>query len=363
MTPVCSKCKYLTDQSVRFRKCARIPIFHPDMLCCNENNMVKDNVTGERYTPYCEEVNRHAECLEYYPSGLEKPVITFDEQNEIVSIYGTKPFVVTTDETEPNSKMEVQGIYDDITETYGLDISITHTCTVKAACIEDEVLSEVEELLCELPDIPVIEFDNETNTVTITSYNKVFFTTDGNDVDEFSPEYEGPFVIDHNLTVKAKSYARDELSQQVELECISIEPPVIDFDQTTSTVTITSEDKVLYSIDGTDIYDDSDEYTGPFVLDKNTVVKAACIVGSKLSEQVELECKVASEPVISYNSSTKTVTITGENTILYTTDGSDVRKKDTEYTAPFKITQTTTVKARTFVNDVLSSQASLECVV
>jgi hypothetical protein len=190
--------------------------------------------------------------------------------------------------------MEAQGIYDDTTETYRLDITLEHTCTVKAACIEDEVLSEVEELLCELADVPIIEFDNETNTVTITSYNKVYYTVDGNAVDEFSPEYKGPFVIDHNLTVKAKSYARDELSQQVELECVSIEPPVIEYDQATSTVTITSEDKVLYSIDGTDIYDDSDEYTGPFVLDKNTVVKAACIVGSKLSEQVELECKVAS---------------------------------------------------------------------
>lgn len=363
MNPVCSKCKYLTGEHPTFRKCPKIPIFHKDMLCSNKKNMLKDSVTGELLSPYCEEVNRHGECLVYCPAGLEKPVITFDEQNEIVSIYGTKPFVVTTDGTEPTSKMEPQGIYDDITETYGLDIAITHTCTVKAACIEDEVISEVEELLCELPDVPVIEFDNQTNTVTITSYNKVFFTTDGEDVDEFSDEYEGPFVIDHNLTVKAKSLAKGILSQQIELECLSLEPPVIEFNQETNTVTITSDDKVLYSIDGTDIYDDSDEYTAPFVLDKNTVVKAASIVDGKLSEQVELECKVASEPVISYNSSTKTVTITGENTILYTTDGSDVRKKDTEYTGPFKIAQTTTVKAKTFVNDVLSSQASLECVV
>ena len=119
----------------------------------------------------------------------------------------------------------------------------------------------------------------------------------------------------------------------------------------------------MYSTDSSDIYDDSDPYSAPFIITKNTLVKAACFVNGILSEQVELECKVASEPVISYNQSTRTVTITGENTILYTTDGSDVRKKDTEYTEPFRITQTTLVKARSIVDDILSSQASMECTV
>ena len=70
-----------------------------------------------------------------------------------------------------------------------------------------------------------------------------------------------------------------------------------------------------------------------------------------------------STPKITFNASTKTVTITGENTILYTTDGSDVRKKDTEYKGPFKITSTTTIKAKTIVNDRLSEQTELECVI
>ena len=363
MNPICQKCKYLTGEHPVFRRCPKIPIYHKDMLCSNEKNMFKDSVTGDFLAPYCEEVNRHGECLVYYPSGLEKPVIVFDELIDMVSIYGTKPFVVTTDGTDPTSKMEAQGIYDDTTETYGLDITLEHSCTVKAACIEDEVLSEVEELFCELPDVPIIEFDNNTNTVTITSYNKIYYTIDGTDVDDTCPEYEGPFIIEHNLTVKAKSYARGQLSAQVELECTSIEPPTIEFDPLTNTVTITAEDSVLYSTDSSDIYDDSDPYSAPFIITKNTLVKAACFVNGILSEQVELECKVASEPVISYNPTTRTVTITGENTILYTTDGSDVRKKDTEYTEPFRITQTTLVKARSIVGDILSSQASMECTV
>ena len=162
--------------------------------------------------------------------------------------------------------------------------------------------------------------------------------------------------------VKAVSVT-DRLSNISELECVFIAPPEILFDSETNEVSISGENKVLYSIDGSKIYDDSDEYTGPFVIEKNTTVRAACILNGVLSDEVTLICKVPSKPTITYDSKTKTVTIKGENTILYTTDGSDVRKKDSEYKAAFKITATTTVKAKTLVNDRLSEQAELECVV
>ena len=97
MTPICSKCIYLTGEAVRFRPCAKIPIFHRNMLCRNENNMIKDKVSGDSYTPFCEEVNRHGECLEYYPSGLKAPEITFIEDDNLIIISGTSPIVFTTD--------------------------------------------------------------------------------------------------------------------------------------------------------------------------------------------------------------------------------------------------------------------------
>ena len=363
MTPVCSKCKYLTDQSVRFRKCARIPIYHPDMLCCNEKNMVRDNVTGENYTPYCEEVNRHAECLEYFPKGLDKPAITFFDVDDTLAVYGDSPFVITYDGTEPNSKMEAVGEYDDEQKVYVYETVLEHSCIVKAACVLDDVISEIVEYKVEIADVPVITFDKTTNTVTITSYNEVRYTTDGTSVTDESPLYEEPFVIDHNLTVKCRSFYKDEYSEEVSLECISVEPPVITFDADTNTVTITADDTILYSTDGSDIYDDSDQYSAPFVIDRNTIVKAACIVDGELSEQAEKECKVPSTPVISFDSRTATVTITSENPVLYTTDGSDVKKKDEEYKGPFKITQTTTIKAKSIVDDKLSAQAERECVI
>ena len=153
------------------------------------------------------------------------------------------------------------------------------------------------------------------------------------------------------------------MSEQAELECVFVSAPEIAFDPDTNTVSIAGEDKILYSTDGSKIYDDAEEYTEPFVITKNTTVRAACIKDGVLSDEVTLTCKVPSVPTITFDSKTKTVTIKGENTILYTTDGSDVKKKDAEYKAAFKITQTTTVKARTIVDNRLSEQAELECVI
>jgi hypothetical protein len=220
MNPICSKCKYLSGTPVRLRLCAKIPIIHPDMLCSNENNMRKDNVTGELYTPYCEEVNRHAECLEYYPIDLKKPSITFEEDENLLSIYGSYPIIFTTDGTIPNAKMETVGEYDEEKECYIYEDYIDNSCIIQTVCVEDGVCSEIEKLSVEVPDVPEIDFDKETNTVTIKSYNTVRYTVDGSKVTEESDVYSKPFVIDHNTTVKAKSYARNDLSVEVSKYCI-----------------------------------------------------------------------------------------------------------------------------------------------
>ena len=361
MNPICSKCKYLTAEAVRFRPCSKIPIIHRDMLCSNEKNMRKDNVTGQQFTPYCEEVNRHGECLEYYPEDLEKPRVVFDEDENLLSIYGSYPIIFTTDGTEPNANMNTVCEYDDEMECFIYEDYIDNSCVVQAVCVEDGVCSEVERCMVEVPDVPVIEFDKSTNTVTIKSYNPIYFTTDGSKVTEESPVYTGPFVIDHNTTVKAKSYARNDLSVEVSKYCISIEPPVVSFDPATNTVTIEADDTILYSIDGSDIYDDSDVYSDPIVLNKNTVVKAACLVDGELSEQVELECKVANPPVITYDQKTHKVTIESENTVRYTIDGSEPKKGSTEYIGPFTIKETATVKAVS-ETEVLSAVSELECI-
>ncbi len=324
--------------------------------------MIKDYVSGAMYRPFCEEVNRHGECLEYMPSDLKKPIIVFNDWDNKVLISGTKPFVVTFDDGVLDANLSESGVFDEESKTYTEEFELPHTCTVNAACVEDGVLSEESNLFCEIPDTPVIEFDKSTNTVSIKSYNKVYFTTDGSKVTEDSPVYDGPFVIDHNTIVKARSYARGDFSEQVSQLCISIEPPVIEFNSDLNEVSISADDKILYSVDGSDIYDDASEYDGPFVIDKNTVVKAACIVDGELSEQIELECKIPNIPVITYNQKTHKVTIESENDVRYTTNGEDIKKKDTLYSVPFAITETCTVKAVSVVGDKMSKQTELLCV-
>ena len=365
INPTCSKCIYLTNQPVRFRPCAKIPIFHRNMLCSAPNNMKKDNVTGESYTPYCEEVNRYGECLAYVPSDLASPVIVFiddDEFGTVIGITGKSPIIYTLDGTEPNNKMKPVGKYDEDEGKYFIAVDITHSCTVKACCIEDGVLSGITEMSVEVPDVPEIEFDKKTNTVTIKSYNKVYFTVDGSKVTEESPVYKGPFVIDHNTTVKARSYAREDLSEQVSEYLVSIEPPVITFDADTNKVILLADDTIFYSLDGSDIYDDSAVYDEPIELTKNTLVKAACIVDGELSETVELECQVANPPVITYDEKTHKVTIDSENTIHYTVDGTEPKKSSPLYSIPFAITETCTVKAKSFTEEKESTVSELECI-
>lgn len=364
--PTCSKCQFVSNEAVVRKPCSCKPIFHRDMLCGAKENMIKDNITGEFHKPYCEEVNRYGECLAYKPVGLEAPIITVideDDTGSVVAITGKSPILYTTDGTEPTVKMVSVGEYDEEQELYFIAFDVKNTCVVKACCVIDGVLSSITEKSIEVPDTPVIEFDKETNTVTIKSFNKVYFTTDGSNVTEDSPVYDKPFVITHNTLVKAKSYAREDLSVQVERNCISIESPVIEFNPDTNLVTILADDTILYSLDGSDIYDDSSVYYEPIELTKNTMVKAACIVDGELSEQVEKECKVANTPVITYDEKTHKVTIESENPVHYTLDGSEVKKSSPVYTVPLTIKETCTVKAASDADGKLSQEASQECVV
>lgn len=347
---------------VRFRPCAKIPILHRDMMCKAEGNMVKDQVTGESFTPFCEEINRHGECLEYRPANLNAPLIVWCEEYKTVAVCSNSQFVVTTDGTEPNVKMELKGAYVVDKEKYYYTFEPEHTCVVKAASVIDGVLSPVTECKVEILDVPVIDFDKATNTVTINSYNKIRYTTDGSDVTEDSPLYDKLFVIEHNTTVKCRAYTEEDFSLEVTRYCISIEPPVITFNPETNQLSLEADDKILYSLDGSDIFDDSPEWTDTSIeLTKNTLVKAACIVDGELSETVEQECLVANEPVISYDEKTHKVTIESENPVRYTIDGSAPKKSSKEYTGPFIINETVTVKAVS-VTKVLSSIAELECV-
>lgn len=359
--PVCAMCKFIANSPAKPRPCSRIPIIHKDMVCVAEGNAVKDNVTGESYAPFCEEVNRHGECLVYYPVGLEAPSFTYFEEDKLFCLYGNSQLLVTTDGTDPSAKTKPVGSYDEEKHVWAYEFHVEHSCVVKAACILDGVVSDIVEEEVSVQDVPEIEFDSDTSTVSIKSYNKVFYTLDGSAPDENSLEYTAPFTITENTLVKAISVCDGFYSEIVSKQCDTIEAPVIKFDKETNTVTIESDDTVLFSTDGSDIFDDADEYTAPFVITENTLVKAAAIVDGVLSTQVELECRVPTKPVIEYDEKKRTVKITSDDEVLFTVDGTDVKKKSEMYQAPFTIKETTTVKAKSIVDGKFSEQAELVC--
>lgn len=127
--------------------------------------------------------------------------------------------------------------------------------------------------------------------------------------------------------------------------------------------------KIWYTTDGSDPRTQSNanrhEYTEQLTIDATTTFKAVAVLGCIYSDVVEKTyTKTPAAPEISPASCTfnepLTVTITAESgaTIYYTTDGSEPSDQSTQYTGPFTVSTTTTVKAKAYVNGVYGATAT-----
>lgn len=126
--------------------------------------------------------------------------------------------------------------------------------------------------------------------------------------------------------------------------------------------------KIYYTTDGsTPSATNGTEYTGTITLNATTTIKAIAILNHIQSDVVEKTyTKTPAAPVIDPASCTfnepLTVTITAESgaTIYYTTDGSTPTDQSTQYTGPFTVSTTTTVKAIAYVGNTYGSVATAE---
>lgn len=126
--------------------------------------------------------------------------------------------------------------------------------------------------------------------------------------------------------------------------------------------------KIYYTTNGNDPrdqYSGRQEYTGQLTISETTTFKAVAYVGNLYSDVVEKTyTKTPAAPVITPASCTFSepfqVTITAEEgaTIYYTTDGSNPTDQSTQYTGPFTVSTTTTVKAKAYVNGVYGATAT-----
>ncbi len=217
-----------------------------------------------------------------------------------------------------------------------------------------------------------ISLKSETENATI------YYTVDGSEPTLSSPVYKEPFKISKETTVKA--FAVSERRKQSEMldETIIVlrtPDPTSNFPsgqiKTTDKIVLTGSEnaKIYYTIDATEPTEESILYTGPFSINKDTVIKAFAVEEDYLDSNVvtfKYTLPKNEKPNISYDDKTEGGVNVEINTddefvvIYYTLDGSDPTTESLRYIGPFEIKNSTVVKAIAVKEGWLDSEATEE---
>jgi hypothetical protein len=199
----------------------------------------------------------------------------------------------------------------------------------------------------------------------ITPRTVIHYTTDGSEPSVNSNTYTYPFLVDGNVTIKAKGFVEGWLPSETRTVTYNFTPAapsisVIDGTYYTpfsvAMSTTTSGAVVRYTIDGSEPSDNSTLYTGPVIISQSTVLKAKSFKTNWTPSATATGNFImkATPPVFSpgQGNYTQTQNVTISSTtpgaeIHYTTDGSTPTGNSALYTGPVSMALSSTLKAVT----------------
>ena len=276
-----------------------------------------------------------------FTTECASPVISFDRTTGKATITTTTAWssiYYTTDGTEPSSSNGT---------LYNGPFDVTAQTTIKAIVTKEGFTnSEVTTTTIYKVVTPTIQ-DNNEHAISITTTTpgaNIYYTTDGTNPTTSSTAYTGPSADFSDLLIKAIAVKDGMINSDVGEGLVSIKcaTPVISFDNTTSTVSITCNTEgstIHYTTNGDTPTGSSTGYSAPFSVTSPTTVKAIATHATKDPSNVaELAISQVATPTIQNNGS-NAVSITTETdgaTIYYTTDGSDPTTSSNLYSTPLQ---------------------------
>ena len=220
----------------------------------------------------------------------------------------------------------------------------------------------------------VFEESIDVSLACTNSTANLYYTLDGSEpttnVTDRCFLYDTPITLMHAATVKAVAHIaeypytivyseRYALGQTLAPSIVATDGNVFNWSgNTVILATETDNAEIRYTLDGGEPTETSDLYTGPFTVDDTTTVKAKAFKTDWFESDTSTatftrEWYTAATPVIEpsggeFVNTAQDVAIscaTDGATILYTTDGSDPKTNGREYTKPFTVYKSCTVRA------------------
>ena len=210
---------------------------------------------------------------------------------------------------------------------------------------------------------------------------KIYYTLDGTDPTTDSPIYTAPVEVAGRVSVKAMasvpnypytiitscSYAQGKVSTPVITSSGGVE--IYYSNNLVKLQTETDDATIHYTLDGSEPTELSQLYTGPFVINDTTTVKAKAFKTDWFDSETAtatftrqwftVETPVITPGDTTFANASQEVGLSCETegaTILYTTDGSDPVVNGREYKRPFKVYSTCTVRAVAVKSDWKNSE-------